>query len=1213
MNQTIHTSFPPRHLMRRTKISLCETLCRSWRLIIAVALAGVMTSSALAQTATFKSSLTRVTVPVGFTGSVIITNVINITTNGVIPDGSGNVTINNVNLSAAGVPTTPAGLTFNITDPNNNAVSTIAGKLNTSGFKTNIWVTLNLASVAEGIYTFGFSANGGATNTILLALQVGYVWNGGTNALATGPGTWSDGTKWLGGGGSAPGTTDDVILGDLGGQTNSLAGFNTSSTNMLTNVVITASTTVGSLRFSPSNTPTKFYNVQINDGQTLAATGPNGFSMMKDSLNNINGSAAGMTTTFSGAKGSLLVSNETASFSIFIDNVANTLDLSGLGNFVSDVSQVSLGDSVLWPFYRNLNDQNAYGGIPRQSLTTFNLARTNIIKAVYADPNNYTNSDSRHFSLNFMNSELTGSSTAPIFNLGISNVFNLDSVDFINGNSRGTVQFNPAFTASNPIAIFRGTNGVSRMSLYSQADGGGTNTANSNVKSTINFQGGTLDMKVDRFYIGRDRVQIQFNSTPNYQGNFFMNKGTLDANTMVLGFREHPGAATNTWSGYNGYCEGTLSVSNTGVVRINNSLTLGYTKETNLQGLGSAGNTEYGQVTVVSNSAMYANMIYVGGPAYGNSKNNFIIVSNSSSLSISNQIGGPNQLLDHIDFANGSALTLNLSATNTLASVYTTNFIMTGSNSLVIATMRNPGSLVNGLQIPLLKRSAGGAPNFTVINQSGVNGQIVVDGTDANQQDFQVILSTPKTLLWKGSLTSSDWDNTTTNWVNVANGSLTNFSAGDNVIFDDTATQFSINLVSSAVILPGSITMTNIANAYVLNNSGGGSIIGSATLNKYGANNVEVDGPTSISINLNAGTLTGSGSVATMTVNSGTAMNFSGAIAGNLNSAGVATLASLGTLNGALLVLTGGVVTNAGIMNGTFSVSTNGLFVNNPSSSLASIGTSSGVSLGGILVNRGTIAGVNLTIGGTFEDTGEGSTTLSGLFTANPGATIIPGGDGIGTTTIQAGTGTGFPGRVSLSTGSTNIFKVDIIGAVNTELLSGFQDFGGSENARSQDGCTLVITNVTGSFAAGQSFTLFQYSGGGNPIPDGSSTNRYPIISPATPGPGLAWDLTHLWVPNGSGVSGVIGIVSSSSSVILTNGFAGDGTGTNLVGTFSWDPAYLGYRLQTQANPLSVGLSTNWSNVAPPSTNYTVSWAATSYMVTNVIGTNCVFYRLTFP
>ena len=127
---------------------------------------------------------------------------------------------------------------------------------------------------------------------------------------------------------------------------------------------------------------------------------------------------------------------------------------------------------------------------------------------------------------------------------------------------------------------------------------------------------------------------------------------------------------------------------------------------------------------------------------------------------------------------------------------------------------------------------------------------------------------------------------------------------------------------------------------------------------------------------------------------------------------------------------------------------------------------------------------------------------------------------------------------------------------VNTRLLSGYQDFGGSSSVRSQNGCTLVITNVTGSFAAGQSFTFFQYYGGGNPSSTGTSTNTYPVISPSEPGSGLKWDLTQLWP------SGVIGVVNANSGPTLTNSFTVVG-GTNIIGQFDWSSSYLGYRLQS--------------------------------------------------
>ena len=225
------------------------------------------------------------------------------------------------------------------------------------------------------------------------------------------------------------------------------------------------------------------------------------------------------------------------------------------------------------------------------------------------------------------------------------------------------------------------------------------------------------------------------------------------------------------------------------------------------------------------------------------------------------------------------------------------------------------------------------------------------------------------------------------------------------------------------------------------------------------------------------------------------------------------------------------------------------------------------------------------------------------------GGTFIPGGDGIGTTTINNDGSTTFDGAALLAQGSTNIFKVDAGSPANTMLTAAHLSFGASASQQTQNGCTLVISNISVTpFSAGQSFQLFNnvYIPGTAPYSTGSSTNTYPVISPATPGPGLAWDLTHLWRPNLSGNSGRIGVISASGGPVLANSFAIVG-GSNIVAQFSWDASYLGYRLQSLVTPLTVGLTdTNCGGVAG-------SWTNTTMTITNVLGTNCVFYRLTFP
>ena len=77
-----------------------------------------------------------------------------------------------------------------------------------------------------------------------------------------------------------------------------------------------------------------------------------------------------------------------------------------------------------------------------------------------------------------------------------------------------------------------------------------------------------------------------------------------------------------------------------------------------------------------------------------------------------------------------------------------------------------------------------------------------------------------------------------------------------------------------------------------------------------------------------------------------------------------------------------------------------------------------------------------------------------------------------------------------------------------------------------------------------------------------------------------------------------------------------DGTGTNFVCSFSWDPSYYGYRLQILVTPPTVGLAPNtnyqWTSISG-------SWTNLSMTITNAIGstnnlwTNCVFYRLVYP
>ena len=100
-----------------------------------------------------------------------------------------------------------------------------------------------------------------------------------------------------------------------------------------------------------------------------------------------------------------------------------------------------------------------------------------------------------------MNNEQSGngSSTSTSFLLGISNIFQLDSICFYGASSAAGNTGGTRFGPTNGIAIFRGTNGTSRMSVFTVSDDGGTNEASSNLKGVVDFSLGTVDALVDGF------------------------------------------------------------------------------------------------------------------------------------------------------------------------------------------------------------------------------------------------------------------------------------------------------------------------------------------------------------------------------------------------------------------------------------------------------------------------------------------------------------------------------------------------------------------------------------------------------------------------------------------------------------------------------------------------------------------------------------------
>lgn len=1220
--------------------------------LVACALCAV---SLRAQTANFTFQQTRVTVPVGWSGTVIMTNNMGYTTNGVVPDGNGDLIIQPISVVMTNLP---AGvISYSLTNMNTPATPVLFTQTSVRTNSNNtmhLWVTLTLnGTTPEGTYPLTMTASGGATNSFIFFLDVAHIWNGSTNAVLSGAGNWLDASQWSGNG-TTPGPNANVIFNDAGGQSNAVY-YAGGTTNLLINSVVNDNMTIGSLRFAQTNSAYQYHNLQIADNKTLTIAGSNGFATLRDFMDETASLGNQQNVMIYGINNAtLVVSNQTANFALLVDNVSSTVDLSQLDNFAATVNVLGAGDPYIYPpNYWNYYSNN-FAGPPRKWAPYFNLARTNIIKAAFIDAYGYTNGADREYGVYFVGTIFGNSSlsTVDTIYLGITNSIYADSVLCSGAAQRPLVAFNPIFAKTNPSALFRGTNG-GRMTMFCEADGSGPGPGRGNIKGQVDFNAnnGYVDMLVDKFYIGRDRPIIETGQNPNFQGYFSMGQGIIDANTVILGYRQYRGNPTNTWV-YSGYCEGRLSILTNGVFKVNNSLTLGSTTETNLNGLGSAGNTEWGQVNVQNGGTLIANTILVGGPAYGSSANNFIVVSNSSTLIISNTVAGTNQLADNFSLINGSTLQMQVDGNHSGAYIFTTNLTFsstTGNNILRIASVRN----LTTTTVPLIyhkNATTGTLP--TVVLPGGFVGGLQDNGAN-NTIDLMLISGTPKHLVWRGG--DSSWDTTTLNWYDQNALVMTNFANFDIVAFDDVA-GYPTTIIPTESVFPGAINMTNNSRYYTFG-SGSGQIEGSGVLTKVGTGTLEVDGSAIISYAITQGLLTNSGTIGGVTVSAGAAFGNAGTVKqGGLTCSGQAFNDVSSTVNGPLIIQNGGVVTNlATIQHGTLSLLTGSFLYNGLNATLDDFGSGNVASNATLINDYGFLGGGSLnslTVSGTLKDSGASGTPsmiltmltiTGGTGTNNTGAgTFIPGGDGIGISEVHQSLADAstYPARVLFSSGSTNIFKVDpdlgsgnnyTPGVASTLFQSGYQDYGASQGSVVQNGSTIVITNVgLTSFAAGQYFQLFENSANnGSPRPTGTATNSFPVISPVQPGPGLAWDLRYLWGANPSGNWGYIGIIAVPTnpapvamSIMPSNNFVtflnyttnGSVVKTNyatnnvVFANVNWPQDHTGWRLQSQLNnPLTIGLSNNWTDVFVSRLTNVISF-------TNSLSSNsCSFYRMVFP
>jgi hypothetical protein len=198
-----------------------------------------------------------------------------------------------------------------------------------------------------------------------------------------------------------------------------------------------------------------------------------------------------------------------------------------------------------------------------------------------------------------------------------------------------------------------------------------------------------------------------------------------------------------------------------------------------------------------------------------------------------------------------------------------------------------------------------------------------------------------------------------------------------------------------------------------------------------------------------------------------------------------------------------------------------------------------------------------------------GNGTLQGNLVLGANGQLMP-GFSTGVLTVSGSAQLGGVTTMEISRGST---------PSNDRLTATSITYGGN----------LIVTNIGGTLAPGDSFQLFS----------GAISGTFASVTlPNLNCPSLSWNTANL------GVNGTISVTGTSCiSTTPTNiTFSVVGNQLNL----QWPASYTGWVLQGQTNSLAVGINNNWVNVPN-------SQATNQVFIPISPSSPAVFYRLVLP
>jgi len=385
----------------------------------------------------------------------------------------------------------------------------------------------------------------------LATVAVPRVINAATNYWSGASGVdtnWSTAGNWSPA--SVPGLNDDAIFFDTGGAVD----------NLTPSSAVTANTTISHLWVGQTN---GFQNIQINAGVTLtiAGTNDNGWGPLGSDPNNAApdplsyhstlyvGTKATNSTTVTAdflGNGTLVVSNLNNEINVRQSNPSSSgtrnaiLDLSGLDTFVAKLGRIRVGDGEAQPLNRTQGQ--------------LYLAKTNNITL---SGTNYQD----NVQLVVGNNDVNANGTSTML-MGQQTTINVDQI-LVGGKKQAGVIRNTN-TYVSPTLVLRGSDGVSRNSLFRIGDESDQTGSGNGATGTADFTAGPVDILSDHVIVGKSQ-QISGSSAT---GQLRLGGGTFDVNTLDVAHITDGNTAANAVTG-------NLLFTNT-TVKVNTLLQLGY-------------------------------------------------------------------------------------------------------------------------------------------------------------------------------------------------------------------------------------------------------------------------------------------------------------------------------------------------------------------------------------------------------------------------------------------------------------------------------------------------------------------------------------------------------------------------------------------------------------------------------------------------------------